>query len=220
MAGKPKLKAMAGFLAVLGSDETYQPVGQTTLHPIHDDGTAVWASGAILDGNGGVVATVNLNGVPIADWPQAKAVGAPKKEEKHLQVLLAWALHMGRLGNKGRADEAVAKIFNYSEPRKIRGLRNAQERSLGVDLDGAVILTSASAIEAALLLDKLVCMDDEGGGVTVYGIGRMWSDGPKIPFFSDLSSFRLDVPAADAEKIRSVQSKGGPVIISIIRPGQ
>lgn len=223
MPGKFKLKALAGMLSVKSGDEE---LGSWPLNliPTYENGKSVWASGQVVDPLRGPVMTVNVSGVSIDDWPKTRSPGRPSAEEKHLAVLLAWALEAAKLGGKATlADDETAKLFDYSEGKKVRDIRIKLAKSFGIDLDNDALYVTDRTLDgdrlmASVLIARPTYYRIDPKGLEVLGNGIAWHENLNCQILR--GAMRVVVPELESTSgIDHIISKKGPIIVSVIRPG-
>ena len=227
MSSIGKLKKIAGVVSGTFPGNDVEELWNTELVPLHIQDGAVVASGALLNRDGRSVGVVNISGIPIHQWPQTKPQGRPKSNEKHLAVFLAWCLAANRWNEKyGEADKEVAELFGYSEPGKVRKIRGPVAFNLGIDIskNGKALFhlrddcINEAACNAAVLL-KNPTWYQKGDGLEVLGDGRVWIEG-----FGERVA--AGVVKVEAERLTQpvdldeMNKRRGPVIFTIIRPGQ
>lgn len=228
MTEKPKLKAINASLFAIGCDGKKTPLCDVTLSPFHQSKEHVYASGVVLDSSESVLGIITVEKVPIDDWPQEQ-VGRPKQTEKHIRVLLMWALHMGRLGRKhGLADNAVADSLNekkrklYSEGAKVRNVRVKMAKDLKIDLHNVILLSDlGKGPDAAVLILKPIWNRIDGKSFEVSGKGYLWSDQIKDEYHK-LTSGLITIGAKEGTgnfTDAKSSAKGGPIIIASFKPG-
>jgi hypothetical protein len=123
---QPRIKPLAAQVSLIG--EKGHPelhLGETTLHPTHQDAHSVWLAGVLIH-DGKPIATLNLNAIPLHIFPSSPSPGRPLETAKHKAVFLSWVINFEREGKVGLADEATRKRFDYSEPKKVRDIRKAE----------------------------------------------------------------------------------------------
>lgn len=222
---KKKQNPMEAAISLIGGNgEGEIPIGKTVFHVVHSDEKLAWIHGKILNESGAIIGSVSIDGIPLDHLPSAKA-GRPKEEEKHLAVLLAWALNSARFGGKFTvADEKTAEYFNYSESKKIRDIRNRLAKQYGIDLDKHTLhitddKSPTREAEASIFITKPTYYLDEFSGLLILGKGFAWHEKLKSNVLQGV--MRVEVPVIDSSTdIEGLMSNRGPVIISVIRPGR
>ena len=233
---KFKLKPLSAVLSVQTPEHGELARWNTTLTPLHAQDGAVTAAAALLGADGRLFATGTVSGIPLADWPKSKPPGAPKKEEKHLQVLLSWAVHMARFyrdrrpDNAGRADDAVAAVVVlekgvskplYSEGGKVRGIRGVQAEKLGLNLAEILIghiHPESNFQEVCVFFADPAWYRNDDGSITVSGKGYAWNERTRVGVSSERIIFQGTEDGTFKEFDRR-KAKGGPVIIALSKPG-
>ena len=87
-------------------------IGRADFRVLHQESGLI--AGALLDRAGNRIGKVEIDGFPLGDFPPPKGAGRPAAVDKHLAVLLAWALKCAELGGKmGEADNQTAFNFDY-----------------------------------------------------------------------------------------------------------
>lgn len=201
--------------------------GKVPFHVLHVDGNRAFLAGVLLDHSGKRIGKVEIEGFPAGYLPASKPVGAPRKDEKHLAVLLAWALKSAELGGKmGEADQQIAALFDYSAADKVRKIRNPLAGKLKIDLEKDLlwIIDDSSPgggpPACSVLVQKPTIYERPGGGFEILGIGDLWAEGcgPRV---IGGRAFRIEGDAAiPGEAVAELMAGEGPKIISVIRPGR
>ena len=185
-------------------------------------------AGALRGADGRRVGMVTIDGFPLGELAAAKGPGRPRADEKHMAVLLAWALKCAELGGKmGEADSQTADQFNYSSGDKIRKIRNPLAVKIGLDLDkDALYIIDDSAASSgppvcSVLIEKPTIYETPGGGLEILGAKAVaWAEGMGERV-SCLPATRICTDKAEpGEGFAEWKARGGPKIISIIRPGR
>lgn len=182
-----------------------------------------WIAGALRDDAGKRIGKVEIDGFPLEQIGGAKRPGRPAADEKHLAVLLAWALKYWELGGKrGEADDQVAAAFDYSGREKIRNIRNKLAKELGLDLDNGLFQIAGdpdpanSPPNCSVLIQKPTAYQTPAGGAQILGIGSIWTEGSGYSVAHD-HAVEILTPS---NKVLELIVNGGPIIISVIRPGR
>jgi len=194
----------------------------------------------ILDADSGLIASalrgaagqrvgmVTIDGFPLGEVATAKGPGRPPANEKHLAVLLAWALKCAELGGKmGEADDQTAALFEYSGGDKIRKIRNPLAAKIGLDLDKDTvnIIDDSGASEGppvcSILIEKPTIYEMPGGGLEILGAKVIaWTAGMGEQV-KRLPAMRIVMDKAEpGDGLAALKARKGPKIISIIRPGR
>lgn len=187
-----------------------------------------WIAGVLLNAAGQRVGKVSIDGLPLHQFEVTKGPGRPSAKDKHLAVLLAWALKCAELGGKmGEADNQTATLFKYSDGDKIRKIRNPLAAKIGLDLDkDAAHITENSADcdgppVCSILIEKPTIYETNSGGLEILGASAIaWAAemGERV---KRLPAVRIVIedfePMDDAVEWKA---RKGPKIISIIRPGR
>lgn len=185
-------------------------------------------AGALRGASGQRVGMVTIDGFPLGKVAQAKGPGRPKADEKHLAVLLAWALKCAELGGKkGEADDQTAALFWYSSGDKIRKIRNPLAAKIGLDPDNDLlsIIDDSAGGEGppvcSILIEKPTIYELPGGGLEILGASAVaWADGMGARV-SRLPAMRIVMDKSEpGEGWAEFKARKGPKIISIIRPGR
>jgi hypothetical protein len=202
-------------------------LGSVDFKILHREGQAGLISGALLSRDGQLIGKVSISGFPLGALPDAKGPGRPRADEKHLAVLLAWALKCAELGGKmGESDEQTAALFKYSAGDKVRKIRNPLAAKIGLDLDkDALWITDNSnsgegAPACSVLIEKPTFYQTQSGAVEIVGLADIWADGwGERVAKRRVIKFEIDEISPSLE-FEALKERGGPKIISIIRPGR
>jgi len=195
-----------------------------------------WIAGVLRNAAGQRAGKVEIEGFPLDQLTAPKGPGRPAAEEKHTAVLLAWALKVGELGGKrkaGAADQATAKRFAYltkegeANIKTVRDIRGKQAKVYGLDLDGdtAHLIDQSSPGEGppacSILIEKPTIYETQSGGLEILGASAIaWAEemGAHV---KHLPAVRLVIEEFEqGDGLAAWKARGGPKIISIIRPGR
>jgi len=223
-----KKNPLAADLSLIGqAGARDHPLGSIDFKILHQNGQTGLISGAWLNRDGELIGQVSISGFPL-DWlPDAKGPGRPPAYEKRLAVLLAWALRCAELGGKmGEADNQTADLFDYSAGDKIRKIRNPLAAKIGLDLDidALWIADNSSSSEGppacSFLIERPTFYQTQSGGVEILGLGVVWVDGwgARVAMRRAIR-IEIDEPSPSLE-FEALKARGGPKIISVIRPGR
>lgn len=195
-----------------------------------------WIAGVLRDATSQSVGRVQIFGFPIDEILNAKkGPGRPSAEDKHLAVLLAWALRFGELGGKrkaGAADKATAERFAYRTKEReaniktVRDIRVKQATKFGLDLDSGVahFIDQSSPGEGlpacSILIEKPTIYETPGGGLEILGASAIaWAEEMGV-HVARLPAVRLVIEEFEPDDgLAAWKAQRGPKIISIIRPG-
>lgn len=222
-----KPNPLEASIALIGKPgEPDIPIGKVPFHVLHVDGNRAFLAGVLLDHSGQRIGKVEIEGFPAGDLPLSKPVGAPRKDEKRLAVFLAWALKSAELGGKkGEADDQTASLFDYSEGKKVRDIRNPLAAKIGLDLDkDALYIIDSSDKEhpppLSVMIEKPTVFATEAGGFEILGLGVGWTAGMGERV-SAPRAFQITVEQpAPGFDLAEWKTRGGPIIISVFRPGR
>ena len=221
---KTTIAAELSLLWQTGEPDT--AIGKTTLHVLHNDGKSALLAGVLLDQSGRRIGWVTIDGFPAGDLPASKPAGRPKSTEKHMAVLLAWALKCAELGGKmGEADDQTAGLFDYSEGKKVRDIRNPLAAKIGLDLDKGAFHIASTFSEAgpppcSVLIERPTFYPTATGGLEILGFGVAWVEGMGERVISR-RAVRVEVEEVNSDfDLATFKEKRGPIIISVIRPGR
>jgi len=207
---QPRLKPLAAQVSMIG--EHGQPdlhLGEITLHPTHQDADLVWLAGVLIH-NGKPIANLNINGAPVSMFPTSPPPGRPPETAKHKAVFLSWFINLEREGKKGRADELTCERFNFSEPKKIRDIRQkvkSTPEKLVFRMDEQGQPGYAAVIEKPTFYLK-------DGSLDILGLAWSWGESwnrDEAGYGAVRMTTKLE--NADAEAIKNLQKAGGPIII-------
>ena len=193
-------------------------------------------AGALRGADGRRVGMVTIDGFPLGELAAAKGPGRPPANEKHLAVLLAWALKNSELGGKkkaGEADRLTAERFAYlngegeGNAKTVRDIRAKLAARFGLDLDKDAfhMIDDSAAGEGppvcSILIEKPTIYEMPGGGLEILGakaIGWEAEMGAHVKF---LPAIRIVADITEpGDGLAALKARGGPKIISIIRPGR
>ena len=175
---------------------------------------------------------ITSDGFPLHLFTSTKGPGRPSAKDKHLAVLLAWALKFGELGGKrkaGAADKATAEQFSFltsdgeGNEKTVRDIRGKQATKLGLDLDKDTvhIIDDSAAGEGppvcSILIEKPTIYETDGGGLEILGANAIAWAAEMGAHVKRLPAVRLVIPS---DGPAAWKARGGPKIISIIRPGR
>jgi hypothetical protein len=210
-------------------------LGSIDFKILHREGQTGLISGAWLNPAGQLIAQLSMRGFPLGDLQDPKGPGRPCANEKHLAVLLAWALKFGELGGKrkaGEADRATAERFAYltsdgaANEKTVRDIRVKQAKKIDLDLDkDALWIADSSNLgegppACSVLIEKPTFYQTQSGGVEILGLGAVWTEGlgarvaKRCPI-----KIEIDETSPSLE-FEALKARGGPKIISVIRPGR
>jgi hypothetical protein len=208
----PRLKPLAAQVSLMGkSGEPDLPLGEITLHPIHQDADSVWLSG-VLTRNGKPIASLNLNALPLHVFPTSPPPGRPPETAKHKAVLLSWIINHERGGKRGEADNLTCKRFHYSEPKKVRDIRKAE----GDLPDKLVIRLDEKGQEGyACWIEKPTLMLDDNGRLEILGIAWSWHEsmGQQATYGAIRMTSKME--NINTEAINDIRGKRGPIIVVV-----
>jgi len=210
-------------------------LGSVDFKILHREGQTGLISGALLGRDGQLIGQVSIGGFPLGALPDAKGPGRPRADEKHLAVLLVWALKYGELGGKGKAGEAdslTAKQFAYltrdrtANEKTVRDIRAKQAKKIGLDLDKDALWIDDKSTAGkgppacSILIEKPTFYQTQSGGVEILGLGTVWAEGWGARVAKRRAiKIEIDEPAPSLE-FEALKARGGPKIISVIRPGR
>jgi hypothetical protein len=185
-------------------------------------------AGALRGTTGQRVGMVTIDGFPLGEVATAKGPGRPPADEKHLAVLLAWALKCAELGGKmGEADDQTAALFDYSGGDKIRKIRNPLAAKIGLDLDKDTlyIIDDSAADEGppvcSILIEKPTIYETPGSGLEILGAKAIAWGAEMCAHVKCLPAVRIVIDIAEpGDGLAAWKARRGPKIISIIRPGR
>lgn len=195
-----------------------------------------WIAGVLLDATGQDVGKVEIEGFPLGEILSIKGPGRPPANEKHLAVLLAWALKVGELGGKqkaGKADQLTAERFAYlndegeGNAKTVRDIRRKQAARLGLDLDkdAAHIIDDSADGEGppvcSILIEMPTFYETPGGGLEILCAKAIVWGAEMGAHVKCLPAMRIVMDIAEpGDGLAAWRVRGGPKIISIIRPGR
>lgn len=206
----PRLKPLAAQVSMMGEHgEPDLHLGEVTLHPTLHDAGLVWLSGVLIH-RGRPLATLNINGAPLAAFPTSTPPGRPPATAKHKAVLLSWHINLEREGKKGRADEITSERFDYSEPKKVRDIRQGY-----VETPEKLVFRMDEQGQpgyAALIEKPTFYLKD--GSLEILGLAWSWGESwgrdeagyGAVRFTSKLEN-------TDTAALKALQEAGGPIII-------
>lgn len=216
-----KKNPLAATFEELGADGSANHVGTVDFKVLHAPSGLI--SGALLSPEGVLLGQVSITGVDLAAF-EPKKVGRPRADEKRLAVLLAWALKYCELGDKRtEADNQAAQFFNYSEGKKVRDIRRDLSKKLGLDVECGIASinddSSAGPPPCSVLIRRPTYyqIDDKS---EIVGIGDLWtaSFGCRV---ESGKAFKVEIPnVEDSDAFAKLKQSGGPIIISVLRPGR
>lgn len=230
-----KKNPLAAEISMIG--ECGQPdlfLGSVNFKVVDSD--SGWIAGVLRDATGQSFGRVQIFGFSLGELSNdRKGPGRPAAGEKHLAVLLAWALKFGELGGKrkaGAADNATARRFAYltkeGEPntKSVRDIRVKQSEKLGLDLASGIahVIDQSSPGEGppacSILIEKPTIYEIHGGGIEILGASAIvWAEGMGAQV-KRLPAVRLVIEDYESgDGLSAWKAQGGPKIISIIRPG-
>lgn len=216
-----KKNPLAATFEALGDDGVSRQFGTVDFQVLHAPSGLI--SGALLSPDGALLGQVSITGFDLSAFEQKKA-GRPRADEKRLAVLLAWALKYGELSDKRtEADNQTAEWFKYSEGSKVRRIRIDLAKSIGLDLECCIASinddTSNGPPPCSVLIRRPTYYQSEGRA-EILGIGDLWT----ASFGCRVQSgkvFKVEIPSVDnSDAFTKMRQNGGPIIISVLRPGQ
>lgn len=106
--------------------------------------------------------------------------------------------------------------------QKVRKIRNPVAKKIGIDLDeDALYITDDSSegmLQASVLIEKPTYCALESGGFEILGLGVAWHE--RLGSTVLRGTMNVVVLPYDRSDTDIMKRKGGPVIISVIRPGR
>lgn len=223
---KNPLAAEISLIGQAGAPDHF--LGSVDFKILHREGQTGLISGALLNKAGRRIGQVSIDGFPLGAVPDTKGPGRPRADEKHLAVLLAWALQCAE--NKGKAglsDDQTATLFNYSGGDKIRKIRNPLAAKIKLDLekDAHCIIDDSTGGEGpptcSILIEKPSVYEMPDGGLEILGVKAIaWERGMGARIAS-LPAVRIALGEFEpGDGLAELKARRGPKIISIIRPGR
>lgn len=215
-----KTNPLAAVFETLGADGAKHRVGTVDFKVLHAPSGLI--SGALLSPEGVLLGQVSMAGFDLAVF-EHKKVGRPRADEKRLAVLLAWALKCCELGDKRtEADNQTAQFFNYSEGSKVRNIRVPLARDLGLDVKCGIASINDDSSDApppcSVLIRRPTYYQSEDKAEIV-GIGDLWTASLGCSVASGVE-VQFEIPNVEnSDAFAKMKQSGGPIIISVLRPG-
>ena len=192
---------------------------------------AAWFAGTVRNFDGVIIGRANLDGMPL-DWLSApKGPGAPRKDAKRMAIFLAWAIKVSEWKEKfGKADEALVQSrwfkTGISAEEKVRKVRNELARAKGLNLNKDLICIwdsspeNANSPPFAAYLERPTFYRNADGSMDILGEAVGWFPGmgEKV---TEPRFIKATIDNFEKERGMDVASAiGGPIILSVYRPGQ
>jgi len=186
-----------------------------------------WIAGVIKNQTGERIGKCEIEGIDLGQFSLSKSPGRPASDDKHLAVLLAWAQICNELGGKrGEADNQTAKLFGYSDGKKVMDIRQRLAKQHGIDFDNCMFVIPENSPQesgsppCSILISKPTFYKQEEQGLEILGVGTFWLKSWSAQVAKG-RCVRLELPDFEStDEFDSWKAKGGPIIISIIRPGR
>jgi hypothetical protein len=224
-----KKNPLAAEISLIGeASAPDQFLGSVDFKILHREGQTGLISGALLNKAGRCIGQVSIDGFPLGALPDTKGPGRPRADEKHLAVLLAWALKCAELGGKmSESDEQTAALFKYSAGEKVRKIRNPLAAKIKLDLekDAHSMIDDSTAGEGppacSILIENPTVYETPDGGLEILGSKAIaWEPGMGERVAS-LPAVRIVLGEFEqGDGLAELKARRGPKIISIIRPGR
>jgi hypothetical protein len=212
------------FYSIGAAGKPDQRLARANLKVLHPE--SGWVAGPLLNESGQWIAKLEIDGFPQSLLAPETRPGRPRKDEKHLAVLLAWALKCWELGEKRtEADRQIAELFNYSEGGKVRKIRQGLSEEHGINFDQCFVVIRDPRLRrdgldgpamSALILEPTY-RQTSTGGAEIIGAGTVWQSS----FGECVSSnkvIKVDMPEVDGS-FDALKERGGPIILLYFWPG-